>query len=79
MTDRRNRALTLLAVEPVGALSENVSAARVVFVPALHCKRVVLSEFLWPFAMRTAPSSRSRAPIRSVPVPGGGAECPPCD
>lgn len=57
MTDLEaaNRALTLLAVEPVGALSENVKAARVVSSLLPHCKRVVLSEFPWPFAMRTAP------------------------
>lgn len=66
MTDLEaaNRALTLLAVEPVGALSENVKAARVVSSLLPHCKRVVLSEFPWPFAMRTAPL---------VPQPGPDA------
>lgn len=57
MTDLEaaNRALILLAVEPVDSLSENVKAARVVSALLPHCKRVVLSEFPWPFAMRTAP------------------------
>ena len=57
MTDLEaaNRALILLAVEPVASLSENVKAARVVSTLLPHCKRVVLNEFPWPFAMRTAP------------------------
>ena len=57
MTDLEaaNRALILLAVEPVDSLSENVKAARIVSALLPHCKRVVLSEFPWPFAMRTAP------------------------
>lgn len=65
MTDLEaaNRALILLAVEPVDSLSENVKAARVVSALLPHCKRVVLSEFPWPFAMRTA-----------VLVPQPGAE-----
>ena len=56
MTDLEaaNRALILLAVEPVNSLSENVKAARVVSALLPHCKRVVLNEFPWPFAMRTA-------------------------
>ena len=56
MTDLEaaNRALILLAVEPVNSLSENVKAARVVSTLLPHCKRVVLNEFPWPFAMRTA-------------------------
>ncbi len=57
MTDLEaaNRALILLAVEPVDSLSDNVKAARIVSALLPHCKRVVLSEFPWPFAMRTAP------------------------
>lgn len=82
MTDLEaaNRALTLLAVEPVGALSENVKAARVVSALLPHCKRVVLSEFPWPFAMRTAPPCPAAGPrYGGVPVPGGGAERPSGD
>ena len=64
MTDLEaaNRALILLAVEPVGSLSENVKAARVVSALLPHCKRVVLNEFPWPFAMRTVPLAPQPGP-----------------
>ena len=57
MTDLEvaNRALILLAVEPVSSLNEDIKAARVVSALLPHCKRVVLNEFPWPFAMQTAP------------------------
>lgn len=68
MTDLEaaNRTLILLAVEPVGSLSENVKAARVVSSLLPHCKRVVLNEFPWPFAMRTAPLAPQPGPDAGV-------------
>ena len=68
MTDLEaaNRTLILLAVEPVGSLSENVKAARVVSSLLPHCKRVVLNEFPWPLAMRTAPLAPQPGPDAGV-------------
>lgn len=53
-----NRALILLGVEPVTSLAENIKAARIMLALLQHCKRVVLSEFPWPFAMNTVALSQ---------------------
>jgi hypothetical protein len=50
-----NRALTLLGVEPIGALTDNGKAARTMNALLPDCKRVVLNEFPWSFATRIDP------------------------
>ena len=57
MTDLEavNRALTLIAVEPIGSLADHTKAARIMSALLLDCKKVVLNEFPWSFAMRIEP------------------------
>ena len=59
MTDLEaaNRALILLAVEPVGSLADHTKAARIMNALLPDCKKVVLNEFPWSFAMRIEPLS----------------------
>lgn len=59
MTDLEavNRALTLIAVEPIGSLADHTKAARIMSALLLDCKKVVLNEFPWSFAMRIEPLS----------------------
>jgi hypothetical protein len=72
MTDLEavNRALTLIAVEPIGSLSDNTKVARTMNALKAGTKKIVLTEFPWSFAMRiiklspgggTPPSSYSHA------------------
>lgn len=57
MTDLEvvNRALTLIAVEPIGSLSDNGKAARTMNALLPGTKRIVLNEFPWSFATRIEP------------------------
>ena len=57
MTDLEvvNRALTLIAVEPIGSLADSTKAARTMAALLPDCKKVVLNEFPWSFAMRIDP------------------------
>ena len=57
MTDLEvtNRALTLIAVEPIGSLSDNGKAARTMAALLPGTKRIVLNEFPWSFATRIDP------------------------
>ena len=57
MTDLEvvNRALTLIAVEPIGSLSDNGKVARTMNALLPGTKRIVLNEFPWSFATRIEP------------------------
>jgi hypothetical protein len=50
-----NRALVLMGVEQIGALTDNGKAARTMSALLPECKKVVLNEFPWSFAMRIEP------------------------
>ena len=68
MTDLEaaNRALVLIGVAPIGALSDASQPARTMRRMLDGTKRVVLSEFPWSFAHRAA----SLSPTADVPPPG---------
>ena len=54
--DAVNRALNLLGVEPIGNLgNDNSKAARIMKGLLTGCKKVVLNEFPWSFAVRIEP------------------------
>ena len=57
MTDLEvvNRALTLIAVEPIGSLLDNGKVARTMNALLPGTKRIVLNEFPWSFATRIEP------------------------
>ena len=68
MTDLEaaNRALVLIGVAPIGALSDASQPARTMRRMLDGTKRVVLSEFPWSFAHRAA----SLSPTADMPPPG---------
>lgn len=61
-----NRALTMIGVEPLGALSDQSKAARIINSLITDVKDIVLAEFPWSFAARMEALAPSSAP----PPPG---------
>jgi len=68
MTDLEcaNRALHMLGVAPIGSLTDDTQAARVMNGMLPLTKRAVLSEFAWSFALRLDELAES-----TVPAPPG--------